>query len=442
MPPPIQRARRRALPRRRAAARRGRPGALPARPRAAPAAAVHDRRRRPSTARPADAGAATRRAGPRPRAPAARRRWRSPGPSSRRWPGSGALDTPGLVDLAEVRWRTGDLLGAGEAAAAALARRGRGDPVALVIAAEAASALGRPSEARRLARPGDGRCAGGRSTRSSPGMPRSAVWPPDAAEPPPTAPTLFDREPERPPPADAGAPRAERRGRRRAAPRRRRRPRAGPMTLGFWDGDGRRRAGRASCPDPAAELEAGRTALVAGALDEAALRFGLALRLAPALAPAVLEATEGARSVGLSIVRGDAYRLAGHEAEARQAYAVAARGGPPERRVASAHDGRPTPVSPARESPTARDEPADARRRRRDGVAGRELEAGRRRPRRAGRRRDERPARRAADAGRRPPRPTPRRRRAGPGRRRTRPDRLDRGPSDTIPRVHPDPYPR
>jgi hypothetical protein len=32
------------------------------------------------------------------------------------------------------------------------------------------------------------------------------------------------------------------------------------------------------------------------------------------------------------MVRGDAYRLAGHEAEARNAYADAARGGPPERR--------------------------------------------------------------------------------------------------------------
>ena len=85
-------------------------------------------------------------------------------------------------------------------------------------------------------------------------------------------------------------------------------------------------------PDPAAELDAGRAALVAGALDEAALHFGLALRVAPALAPAVLEATEGARSASLSIVRGDAYRLAGHETSAAQAYAVAAQGGLPERR--------------------------------------------------------------------------------------------------------------
>ena len=66
--------------------------------------------------------------------------------------GLGGLDTHGLVDLAEVRWRTGDLVGAGEAAAAALrADDVRPDPIALVVAAEAASAVGRPSEARRLA---------------------------------------------------------------------------------------------------------------------------------------------------------------------------------------------------------------------------------------------------------------------------------------------------
>jgi hypothetical protein len=73
-------------------------------------------------------------------------------------------------------------------------------------------------------------------------------------------------------------------------------------------------------------------ALVAGRHDEAALRFAIALRLAPAIAPAILEATAGARVPGLMIVRGDAYRLAGHENEAREAYLVAAHGGLPERR--------------------------------------------------------------------------------------------------------------
>ena len=243
--------------------------------------------------------------------------------------GLGLLDTLGLVDLAEVRWRTGDLVGAGEAANAAL-RDEEGLPIALLIAAEAAAALGRPTEARRLA----SRALADSSDAIDgifAGMPRSGVWPADAAEPPPTAPTLFDREPEYPGRADAGEPPGHD---RQAAERTRVASVATPVALGFWDGEAGLAASIPS-PDPAMELEAGRAALVAGALDEAAFRFGLALRLAPALAPAVLEATDGARGANLTIVRGDAYRLAGHETEARRAYAVAAQGGLPERRSRS-----------------------------------------------------------------------------------------------------------
>jgi hypothetical protein len=241
--------------------------------------------------------------------------------------GLGLLDSRGLVDLAEVRWRTGDLLGAGEAANAAL-REEDGAVVALVIAAEAASALGRPSEARRMAN----RVLAGAPAmvdRIFAGMPRSSVWPGDSAEPPPTAPTLFDREPDLPPRVDGYTPRSDDRV---AAERVKEPSTAAPVMLGFWDGEADIEPAAMAAPDSAAELDAGRTALVAGALDQAALHFGLALRVAPALAPAVLEATEGARSAGLSMVRGDAYRLAGHETSAKQAYAMAARGGPPERR--------------------------------------------------------------------------------------------------------------
>jgi tetratricopeptide (TPR) repeat protein len=241
--------------------------------------------------------------------------------------GLGKLDPDGLVDLAEVRWRTGDLAGAGEAAAAAL----RGDeefPIALVIAAEAAAALGRPSEARRLSSRAMAAATGSIDAIFA-GMHRSTAWPPDADEPPPTAPTLFDR-PEEPEPrteekaaaTDDGAPAA-------AAPGS---TGAGPMTLGLWDEDAAEEPGSRDLPDAALELEAGHAALVAGNLEDAALRFGVALRFAPSLAPAVLEATAGARVASLSIVRGDAYRLTGHELEAREAYLVAANGGLPERR--------------------------------------------------------------------------------------------------------------
>jgi tetratricopeptide (TPR) repeat protein len=239
--------------------------------------------------------------------------------------GLGRLDTAGLADLAEVRWRTGDLLGAGEAAGAAL-RNDEEMPVALVIAAEAAAALGRPSESRRLAR---------RAMACAPsidlifaGMPRSSVWPGDADEPPPSAPTLFDRAPEEPAAPNASTPHeVPSTAASAAAP-----TDAAPVALGFWDDDEAIDSGAGILPDPALELEAGRSALVAGRLDQAVLRFGVALRLAPALAPAVLEATEGARASNLLMVRGDAFRLVGHETEARQAYAAAAGGGLPERR--------------------------------------------------------------------------------------------------------------
>jgi len=251
--------------------------------------------------------------------------------------GLGRLDTQGLADLAEVRWRTGDLLGAGEAAAAAL-RADESDPIALVVAAEAASANGRPSEARRLA---------ARAAAAAPdsiddifaGMPRSAVWASDANEPLPSAPTLFDRAPELPPPTEPVARPAEVPAAGHVAT-----TAVGPMTLGFWDNDAVDDDATTGDSDPAREFEAGRQALVAGSFDEAALRFGLALRLAPAFAPTVLEATEGARASSLSVVRGDAYRLAGHETEARQAYAVAGRGGLPERR--SKVRARPKPKVP------------------------------------------------------------------------------------------------
>ena len=257
--------------------------------------------------------------------------------------GLDALDALGMIDLAEVRWRTGDLHGAGEMAVAALHDE-EGDPVALIIASEAAAVLGRPSEARRLASLAIARAPDSIDVIFA-GMPRSGVWPTDAAEPAPTAPTLFDRGPENMGAATGNAPAAD-----EAAP-------GGPvattaaasMTPGFWDGDEVPDPEAGALPDPARELEAGRAAFVAGGFDEAALRFGLALRLAPALAPAVLEATEGARSPGLMIVRGDAYRLAGHETEARRAYAVAARGGLPERRTRVRVKSRAKPSKSTRE---------------------------------------------------------------------------------------------
>ncbi len=248
--------------------------------------------------------------------------------------GLGRLDTAGLVDLAEVRWRIGDMTGAGEAAVAAL-RANEEDPVALLIASEAATANGRPSEARRLALRAMAFATGSIDVIFA-GMPRSVAWPPDADEPPPTAPTLFDRPVETIiPDAGNGAAQPAATGAGAASPGSNASDPTGPVELGFWDDGEAGGPAAIDVPDPAKELAAGRAALVAGALDEAALRFGLAVRLAPALAPTVLEVTAGARVPALIVVRGDAYRSTGHEQEAREAYAIAARGGLPERRKRS-----------------------------------------------------------------------------------------------------------
>src|SRR5687767_1345954 len=104
--------------------------------------------------------------------------------------GRDALDQDGLIDLAEARWRTGDIAGAGEAAVAALQDE-EGPLLALVVAAEAAAARGRPTEARRLADKAMETAAGAVDPVFA-AIPRAAVWPPDAAAPPPSPTTMFD----------------------------------------------------------------------------------------------------------------------------------------------------------------------------------------------------------------------------------------------------------
>ena len=243
----------------------------------------------------------------------------------------GVLDMLGQVDLAEARWRTGDLGGAAEAAAIALGT-GEAEPVALAIAAEAAAALGRPSGARRLANLAMERVSGPIDAVFA-GMPRSAVWPADAAELPPSAGTLFHQEPEPARDRRAGDTDPGIAASRAAGPvdGSADGP-AAPMTLGLWDGDRRSTVAAPQLPDPTSELEAARAALVTGSLEEAALRLALVLRQAPALAPAILEATDGVSGPAINLVRGDAYRLVGLESEAQRAYAAATWSGTRDRR--------------------------------------------------------------------------------------------------------------
>lgn len=209
--------------------------------------------------------------------------------------GRNGLDTEGLVDLAEARWRTGDLTGAGEAASVALAA-GSENVVAFVVAAEATAVAGRPAEARRLA---------SRALELADlavgdvfaGMPRSSIWPMESgmeavAEP------LFEAE------LAVAAPAT---------------PAVASHAPGLWD-----ETSGIDLPDPQLSFDAGRAALTDGRLEAAALQLALALRLAPALAPAILDAIAPYDCPELTLVKGDAYRLLGHERDARLAFAEAA----------------------------------------------------------------------------------------------------------------------
>ena len=250
--------------------------------------------------------------------------------------GRDLLDDEGLVDLAEVRWRTGDLTGAGEAADAAL-HDGRGPLVALVIAAEAAAARGRPSEARTYANRAID-AAGGSIDVTFAGMPRASVWPADPAAPPPSPTTLFH----------AADPLSS--GRHVAITA----DADGGLTIpsiavvaapGFWDTPADDGSADDVVLDPEADFEAGRIALEAGDATEAAHRFSLVLRLTPALAPAVLDLVLDRTERPLALVRGDAYRLVGRESEARRAFGQAAR--PPRSGMtAAAPHVDPTPADP------------------------------------------------------------------------------------------------
>jgi hypothetical protein len=299
----------------------------------------------------------------------------------------GGLDHAGRVDLAEVRWRTGDLIGAGEMARQTLAS-GDESVIALVVAAEAAAAMGRPTESRKLATQAQAQM-GGPIDPIFAGMPRSGVWPADPAEPVPSPTTLFP--PDRATPGNGLA--AEAAGRAEAASRSGSSARRGgdvdaaaggaapaqrdesgaPIDAsamaagagmsaagssaaaaaaaaaalaehhgpGFWDDldDAEPAAAAAAAPapdialprepsppeglEPAAILDAGEAALVAGDYASAALHLGLVVRVAPSIAPAVLAAIGETPDAGLQMVRGDAYRVLGREVDARRAYELA-----------------------------------------------------------------------------------------------------------------------
>jgi hypothetical protein len=244
--------------------------------------------------------------------------------------GRGELDDAALLDLAEVRWRTDDITGAGEAAAAYFAT-GREDTLALVIATEATASLGRSTEARRLATRALAR--GDVSLDSIfMGIRPSSYWPtlgPTAGEP---AGTLFGGPPPGSTAGTAGVTGAAVLDRlsagtepptlsedRRSTPTLWSDAETMPVVAGRPPGESASRL-----PEPVDELDAARADLRLGRTSSGAIRLAVVLRLAPALAPAVLDALAGLHGPSVELVRGDALRLVGHERDARQAYAAAA----------------------------------------------------------------------------------------------------------------------
>ena len=275
--------------------------------------------------------------------------------------GQDLLDVPALADLAEARWRSGDLVGAGEAAEAHLRSGGR-ELHAMIVAAEALAARGRLTDARHLAARVV-ELTDGRLDRLFAGQPRSSVWPrPVGAPVAPEAGDLIDEEV----PADeearraaeapedgAAAREAEAATRQPDAPRRRPTPprpdapvddRRGPSPAAPGAGSTPTKplAGPRPAPTPvgvdhatgdrgdaATALAAVERALQRRQLAAAAGRLGLLLRTQQSAAPAILSLADRAVAVSggegdeaaiLHLVRGDAYRVLGREREAAVAY--------------------------------------------------------------------------------------------------------------------------
>ena len=240
--------------------------------------------------------------------------------------GVGALDREALVDLAEARWRSGDLEGAAEAATAHLEAAGD-EPLAHLIVAEEADRQGSLVDARRHAAVVRARVGTGLD-RLFAGEVRSTAWSMEAADWMDEGATgpgrwgllaggreVADPEPRSwrmLPPPSAGSPVARPRVARAAAP-------AGPSTLDQLE------LGRTA----GAELEAAELELARGAVTDAVDRLALVLRFDPELAPVILSMADRALMapgdreqglVALQLLRGDADRVLGLELEAVDAY--------------------------------------------------------------------------------------------------------------------------
>jgi hypothetical protein len=226
--------------------------------------------------------------------------------------GRGALDEDALADLAEARWRTGDLAGAGEAAAALL-ETGRPDPLSMVIAAEAVAAQGRPGEARRLAARALEHL-GAPLDQVFAGIARSSIWPSDPlAGARPAPPAMVESEGPASSVAGEDVPGADARS---VAPASVAPASVSPASVGA----------SAAVADAAVVLAAGMAALDRGAVAPAVTALGLAMRLDPSAAGLVLAALGSGPwdDPALALLAGDALAELGRETEARAVWAAAA----------------------------------------------------------------------------------------------------------------------
>ncbi len=210
--------------------------------------------------------------------------------------GLGTLDRDGLADLAEARWRSGDLAGAGIAAEAHLAAGGDA-LVARVVAAEARCAEGRLVEAEEAARAAA--AAGMESVRALfAGLPASDVW--TAVGEPPTS--GFGTTG-----SGAGGEVAEE-GRARGS---------GGVPAGRGAG------GDDSGSSAEAWVAIARQQLMSGRREAALTALGLALRADAVAAVHVLEVLAGLHGPSVELLRGDALRALGRTEEAQLAYEAA-----------------------------------------------------------------------------------------------------------------------
>jgi hypothetical protein len=249
--------------------------------------------------------------------------------------GAGTLDRDAMADLAEVRWRSGDLEGAADAARAHQASGGA-EPLAALIISEDLARRGQDADARAQSKAVFEQVGGAIDVLFAMES-RGVIWPAaddgwmahdadapghwgllvggsEVAEPTTTTWELVPIK--QPPPPQAPTPFAA------AAP-------LGRGGVGQPGGATSTSAVVMSGRLAGEELDRVDRSLDGGDVASASRRLGVLLRLDPALAPVILSAADRAVATAppgspelsaIHLVRGDAYRTLGRDTEAGVAY--------------------------------------------------------------------------------------------------------------------------